>query len=124
MNFPENLLYTKDHEWILFEENYALIGITDFAQHELGDIVFLDIPSLGQVIEKETVFGTIEAVKTVSDLYMPIAGKVIEINELLINQPELINQKPYESWIIKAQLNIPNDRSHLITSVEYSKMVQ
>ncbi len=123
MNFPQNLLYTKDHEWILFEEGYALVGITDFAQRELGDIVFIDISSLGQIIEKETVFGTIEAVKTVSDLYMPITGKVIKVNQQLISQPELVNKLPYESWIIKAELDAPGDRSHLLSAEDYRSFV-
>lgn len=124
MDFPQNLLYTRDHEWILFQDGYALIGITDFAQRELGDIVFLDIPSLGQVIPKETVFGTVEAVKTVSDLYMPVSGKVIGVNDQLISQPELVNQSPYESWIIKAELDSPDDRSHLLSAEDYSRLVQ
>src|SRR6218665_1603421 len=113
MDFPSNLLYTKDHEWILFEDDYAFIGISDFAQRELGDIVFLDVPSLNQVIEKDAVFGTVEAVKTVSDLYMPVTGKIIEVNSQLENRPELVNQSPYESWIIRAQLDAPGDRSGL-----------
>lgn len=124
MDFPQHLLYTKDHEWILFEESYALIGITDFAQRELGDIVFLDISSLGQVIEKETVFGTVEAVKAVSDLYMPITGKVIEVNQQLISEPDLVNKLPYQSWIIKAELDASGDRSHLLSAEDYSNMVQ
>jgi glycine cleavage system H protein len=123
MDFPNNLLYTKDHEWILFEGDYALIGISDFAQRELGDIVFLDVPSLNQVIEKEAVFGTVEAVKTVSDLYMPITGKVVEVNSQLENMPELVNQSPYESWIIKVQLDAPGDRSGLLTAEQYHSLV-
>ena len=123
MDFPNHLLYTKDHEWILFEGDYALIGIYDFAQRELGDIVFLDVPSLNQVIEKDAVFGTVEAVKTVSDLYMPVTGKIIEVNSQLENRPELVNQSPYESWIIRAQLDAPGDRSGLLTAEQYRSLV-
>lgn len=123
MDFPNHLLYTKDHEWILFEGDYALIGISDFAQRELGDIVFLDVPSLNQVIEKDAVFGTVEAVKTVSDLYMPVTGKIIEVNSQLENRPELVNQSPYESWIIRAQLDAPGDRSGLLTAEQYRSLV-
>jgi glycine cleavage system H protein len=123
MDFPNHLLYTKDHEWILFEGDYALIGISDFAQRELGDIVFLNVPSLNQVIEKDAVFGTVEAVKTVSDLYMPVTGKIIEINSQLENRPELVNQSPYESWIIRAQLDAPGDRSGLLTAEQYRSLV-
>lgn len=124
MDFPKNLLYTKDHEWILFEEQHAFIGITDFAQRELGDIVFLDIPTLDQVIEKESVFGTVEAVKTVSDLYMPITGKIIELNNLLWENPDLVNKKPYDSWIIKAELDAPADKSNLLSAEQYQQLVQ
>jgi len=123
MDFPKNLMYTRDHEWILFAEGHALIGITDFAQRELGDIVFLDIPSLNQELGQETVFGTVEAVKTVSDLYMPIAGKVMEVNEKLSTHPELVNQAPYDSWIIKVQVNVRGDRSHLLSADQYSNLV-
>ncbi len=103
MNIPNNLKYTKDHEWILIKsENEVLCGITDFAQKELGDIVYVDIETLGEVTEKEEVFGTVEAVKTVSDLFMPISGKVEAFNEELEQNPQLINQDPYEKgWIIK-----------------------
>jgi glycine cleavage system H protein len=121
MDFPQNLLYTKDHEWVLFEEQYAFIGITDFAQRELGDIVFLDIPSLGQIFEKESVFGTVEAV---SDLYMPITGKVIRVNEKLSNHPELINKTPYDAWIIKVGLDASTDKSNLLSSEQYQRLVQ
>ena len=101
MNFPAELLYTKDHEWISFEDGYALVGITDFAQKELGDIVYLDIPTLDKVVNKEDVFGTVEAVKTVSDLFMPITGRVIEVNPAIEKSPELINQEPYTTWLVK-----------------------
>ena len=102
MNFPANLRYTKDHEWVSLEGNVATIGITDFAQSELGDIVYVDIESLGKELEAEAVFGTVEAVKTVSDLFLPVAGTVTEKNPLLDAQPELVNQDPYgQGWMIK-----------------------
>lgn len=123
MNFPEDLLYTKDHEWISFQEDQALVGITDFAQKELGDIVFLDVPSLNKKIEAGQVFGTVEAVKTVSDLYMPVSGTIIEVNAILEKQPELVNQQPYESWIIKVRLDDPTNKSDLLRSDDYKNMV-
>ena len=122
MNFPENLFYTKDHEWIRVEGEHAFVGITDFAQKELGDIVFLDIPSLNKSVTKEEVFGTVEAVKTVSDLYMPVTGTVIEINTQIERSPELVNQDPYGSWIIKVQLTQGIDGS-LLTAHEYKNLV-
>jgi glycine cleavage system H protein len=124
MEFPQHLLYTRDHEWILFKERQALIGITDFAQRELGDIVFLDIPSLGQIIEKDAVFGTVEAVKTVSDLYMPVTGKVIAVNEALANQPELVNKATYDAWIIKVELDSAPDKTDLFSAEQYRALVQ
>ncbi len=102
MNLPDNLRYTKDHEWIRMEGNVATIGITDFAQSELGDIVYVEIESIGKSLEAEAIFGTVEAVKTVSDLYLPVAGMVNEVNPKLANEPELINTDPYgEGWMIK-----------------------
>lgn len=102
MNFPEELRYTKDHEWIKLEGNTATIGITDFAQHELGDIVYIDINTVGKELASEEIFGTVEAVKTVSDLFLPVAGVVIEVNVLLEKQPELVNTDPYgDGWMIK-----------------------
>lgn len=124
MNFPENLLYTKDHEWIKLEGGYAFVGITDFAQKELGDIVFLDIPSLNKNVSKEEVFGTVEAVKTVSDLYMPVTGTIVEVNTQLEKSPELVNQDPYSSWIIKVQVSDNgSDNEHLLTANQYESMV-
>jgi glycine cleavage system H protein len=123
MNFPENLYYTKDHEWISFDEQYALIGITDFAQKELGDIVFLDIPSLNKTVNKEEIFGTVEAVKTVSDLYMPVSGTVIETNPKVEKSPELVNQDPYGSWIIKIKLTELVKKEHLLTAHQYQDLV-
>lgn len=122
MNFPDNLFYTKDHEWIRVEGEHAFVGITDFAQKELGDIVFLDIPSLNSNVGKEEVFGTVEAVKTVSDLYMPVTGTIVEINTGLEKNPEMVNQDPYGSWIIKVQLTAGIDGS-LLTAHQYKNLV-
>ena len=124
MLFPKDLKYTKDHEWLRVEDNYAVIGITDFAQKELGDIVFIDIDSEGEVLEKEEVFGSVEAVKTVSDLFMPINGEVALVNNKLEDSPELINTDPYgEGWIIKIVVSDPNDLKELLDSQEYEKLV-
>ena len=123
MNIPEKLMYTKDHEWISIEDNVATIGITDFAQGELGDIVFVEIEKLGANFSKEEVFGTVEAVKTVSDLFMPVAGEIIEINEELNEKPELVNDDPYgQGWMIKIKLN-SSDTSDLLNSEQYKKLV-
>jgi glycine cleavage system H protein len=120
MHFPENLKYTKDHEWILVEGNTATIGITDFAQHELGDIVYVDINSLGKTLSKEEVFGTVEAVKTVSDLFMPVGGTVTTVNEELNNNPESVNKDPYgDGWIIKVTLSNLSELGGLMTAAEY-----
>lgn len=124
MNFPANLRYTKDHEWVLLEGNTATIGITDFAQRELGDIVFIDIPSKGKVLGAEVVFGTVEAVKTVSDLFLPVAGTVTEINPLLDAEPELVNSDPYgKGWMIKMTANNPADIEKLMDADTYSATV-
>tara|TARA_B100000575_G_scaffold198224_1_gene160365 strand:+ start:7445 stop:7822 length:378 start_codon:yes stop_codon:yes gene_type:complete len=123
MNIPEKLMYTKDHEWISIEDNVATIGITDFAQGELGDIVYVEIEKLGANFSKEEVFGTVEAVKTVSDLFMPVAGEIIEINEELNEKPELVNDDPYgQGWMIKIKLN-SSDTSDLLNSEQYKKLV-
>lgn len=123
MDFPQNLYYTKDHEWISFNDQYALIGITDFAQKELGDIVFLDIPSLNKTVNKEEIFGTVEAVKTVSDLYMPVSGTVVETNSKVEKSPELVNQDPYGSWIIKIKLTALVKKEDLLTAEQYKNLV-
>lgn len=124
MNFPENLKYTKEHEWIKVEGNIGIVGITDFAQKELGDIVYLDIPTVGEMIEKEAVFGTIEAVKTVSDLFSPVSGKVLEFNTALDSAPEKINQDPYgEGWIIKISIDNPEELNTLLSAEEYKKSI-
>ena len=120
MNFPENLRYTKDHEWISLEGNVATIGITDFAQGELGDIVYVDISAKGKSLEAEQVFGTVEAVKTVSDLFLPVAGTIIETNPLLDKQPELVNTDPYgDGWMVKMTVNNLADAESLLDAAAY-----
>jgi glycine cleavage system H protein len=124
MNFPEHLKYTKDHEWVRLEGNVAYIGITDFAQKELGDIVYVDINSIGEDVEKEAVFGTVEAVKTVSDLFMPVAGKVLEANSKIDSNPEVVNKDPYgEGWMIKAEIANPADVDSLLSVGDYKKLI-
>jgi glycine cleavage system H protein len=124
MQFPADLRYTKDHEWIKVEGNTATIGITDFAQGELGDIVYIDINTVGKSLAAEAVFGTVEAVKTVSDLFLPVAGTIAEINPALANQPELVNTDPYgEGWMVKVTLNNAADVDQLMTSEAYSQLV-
>ena len=124
MNFPSDLKYTKDHEWIKVEGNEAFIGITEFAQKELGDIVYIDINTLGKDVEAESVFGTVEAVKTVSDLFMPVTGTVLEINPALDNAPELVNTDPYgEGWMVKIALKNPADVDALLSADAYKKII-
>jgi glycine cleavage system H protein len=124
MNIPDNLKYTKDHEWVNIEGNVATLGITDFAQKELGDIVFVEVDTLEEELEPGDVFGTVEAVKTVSDLFMPMAGEVIEMNEALEDAPELVNQDPYEAgWMIKIQILDEGDLSELISAAEYKELI-
>ena len=124
MQFPADLRYTKDHEWIKLEGNTATIGITDFAQSELGDIVYVDINTVGNTLAAEAVFGTVEAVKTVSDLFLPIAGTVLEVNPALAAQPELVNTDAYgEGWMIKMTVTNPADVDALLTSEAYAQLV-
>ena len=124
MNFPDNLLYSKDHEWIKVEGEIATVGITDFAQSELGDIVFVDVDTVEESLDKEAVFGTIEAVKTVSDMFMPVAGEVVEVNEALEDNPELVNSDPYgEGWTVKIKINA-SDAAALMDSASYKSMVE
>ncbi len=124
MNSPENLKYTKDHEWLKIDGDVATIGITSFAQGELGDIVFVDVDTEGEELENEEVFGTIEAVKTVSDLFMPVSGKVTEFNESLENTPELINSDPYgDGWIIKVSISDTSTLNELLSSDEYKNLI-
>lgn len=124
MNFPENLKYTKDHEWVLVEGDTATVGITDFAQRELGDIVFVDIDSDGKTLGANDIFGTVEAVKTVSDLFLPVAGTVTEINAELEGAPESVNSDPYgEGWMIKMKLDNPADIDGLMDAAAYQELV-
>tara|TARA_B100000963_G_scaffold284954_1_gene253815 strand:+ start:1213 stop:1590 length:378 start_codon:yes stop_codon:yes gene_type:complete len=123
MNIPAHLKYTKDHEWILIKGDIATIGITDFAQGELGDIVYVEIEKVGEIFSKEEVFGTVEAVKTVSDLFMPLTGEIIDINQTLNEKPELVNEDPYgRGWMIKIKLNSP-ETTNLLNSEEYKKLI-
>ena len=124
MNFPQELKYTKDHEWISIDGDVATIGITDFAQHELGDIVFVDIDSKGKKLDAETVFGTVEAVKTVSDLFLPVSGTITEINPVLESEPEKVNNDPYgEGWMVKMKVDNPEDVNKLMDVASYQKLV-
>ena len=125
MNFPENLRYTKDHEWIRLEDgNTAVIGITEFAQKELGDIVYVEVETVGKALAAETVFGTVEAVKTVSDLYLPVAGTITEVNPSLTGAPELVNSDPYgEGWMIRMTLKDPADLDKLMDAAAYANIV-
>lgn len=125
MNFPENLRYTKDHEWIRLEGDIAFVGITEFAQSELGDIVYVEIETLNQHLGADAVFGTVEAVKTVSDLFLPVTGTVIEINPELNNKPELINSDPYgEGWMIKLKVDDKAEVEALMNADAYAALVQ
>ena len=124
MNFPANLKYTKDHEWIRVEGDVAYVGITDYAQSELGEIVFVDITTEGEVVAKEEVFGTIEADKTVSDLFMPVGGEVIETNAELEDKPELVNEDVYgNGWLIKISISDPSELDELMSAAEYEQMI-
>ena len=120
MNVPKELKYTKDHEWLSIDGEVATVGVTDFAQSELGDIVYVEVETLDEMLEKEEVFGTVEAVKTVSDLFMPISGEVIEFNEKLETNPEVVNEDPYgEGWMIKIRVSDENELNELLSSDEY-----
>jgi glycine cleavage system H protein len=124
MKFPESLLYTKDHEWIRNEGDFAVIGITDFAQKELGDIVYADIETLGEKLKQHEVFGTVEAVKTVSDLFLPLSGEIVEINSKIISNPELINKDPYgDGWLVKIKVQNEEDSSELLYAAEYRQLI-
>ena len=124
MNIPENLKYTKEHEWIRVEENFAYVGITDFAQGELGDIVFVELPNLEEEFSQNDIFGTIEAVKTLADLFIPISGKIVAVNEDLEGQPELINTSPYEDgWIVKIEVTIKEDLESLMNHNSYKELI-
>ena len=124
MNFPADLKYTKDHEWIRVDGDVAYVGITDYAQGELGEIVFVDITTEGETVAKEEVFGTIEAVKTVSDLFMPVSGEVIEANAELDDKPELVNEDVYgNGWLIKISVSDPSELDELMSAAEYEQMI-
>ena len=124
MNIPTNLKYTKDHEWIRLEGDNAYIGITDYAQHELGDIVFVDVDTLDETLEAEETFGTIEAVKTSSEMFMPVGGKVIEFNEELADAPEKVNSDPYgEGWIIKVEVTNAAEMDNLLDAEAYKALI-
>lgn len=124
MNFPTDLKYTKDHEWIRVDGDVAYVGITDYAQSELGEIVYVDITTEGETVAKEEVFGTVEAVKTVSDLFMPVSGEVLEVNPELEDKPELVNKDAYGSgWLIKVSVGDPSELDSLMTAAEYKQMI-
>ena len=124
MNVPANLKYTKDHEWVLLEGDVATIGITDFAQKELGDIVYVEVETLGQTLEKDEVFGTVEAVKTVSDLFLPLAGEIIEFNDALESDPETVNSDSYgKGWMIKVKVTDTADYDNLLSSEDYKSLI-
>lgn len=124
MNFPADLRYTSEHEWVKMEGNIATVGITDFAQSELGDIVFVEIETVGQTFAANEIFGTVEAVKTVSDLFLPIAGKILEVNAALQNAPELVNNDPYgDGWMIKMEVSNPSEFAALMDSEAYQNTI-
>ena len=125
MTFPENLKYTKDHEWVSVEGDIAKVGITSFAQRELGDIVYVEVDTEGEELDKDEVFGTVEAVKTVSDLFMPVSGEVLEFNEALEDEPELINKDPYgKGWIIKVKMKNLEELAELLDAKAYKKNIK
>ncbi len=123
MEYPQNFKFTKDHEWIRVDGNVAYVGITDYAQEQLGDIVFIEIETLGQTLSAEQKFGTIEAVKTVSDMYMPISGEILEINQDIISSPEKVNQNAHESWMVKVEMSNPAELNNLLSKDAYLKLI-
>jgi len=124
MNVPGNLLYTKDHEWLRIEGNTGYVGVTDFAQGELGDIVFIEIETVGETLAKEEVFGTIEAVKTVSDMFMPVSGEILELNPALEESPDVVNKDPYgKGWMVKIRITNPTETSSLLTPDQYKAIL-
>ena len=124
MNVPGELKYTKDHEWIRIEGEYAYVGITDFAQGELGDIVFVEIETVGEKLSKDDVFGTIEAVKTVSDLFMPVSGEILEMNPLIEESPDVVNKEPYgKGWMIKIKITDPSEANDLLSAEKYTALL-
>ena len=124
MNIPSELKYTKDHEWVKIEGDTATVGITDFAQGELGDIVYVEVDTLDETLEREAVFGTVEAVKTVSDLFLPLSGELVEFNESLEDEPEKVNSDPYgEGWMVKIKFNNQDELSDLLSDMDYKELV-
>jgi glycine cleavage system H protein len=124
MNIPADLKYTKDHEWIRIEGNTGIVGITDFAQGELGDIVFIEIETVGETLKKEEVFGTIEAVKTVSDMFMPVSGEILEMNNEISDSPDVVNKDPYgKGWMVKIKISDPAELNDLLTPEKYKALV-
>ena len=124
MNVPANLYYTKDHEWLKVEGEFAYAGVTDFAQGELGDIVFIEIETLGETLKKEEVFGTIEAVKTVSDMFMPVGGEIVEVNPILTDTPDVVNKDPYgQGWMIRIRMSDPAEVSGLLDAEKYKALL-
>ena len=124
MDIKENLKYTKDHEWVKLEGNIATVGVTDFAQSELGDIVYVEVDTIDETLNKDEVFGTVEAVKTVSDLFLPMSGKIIAFNESLSDSPESINDSPYDDgWIIKVEVSNPDEINQLLNNKDYSDLI-
>jgi len=124
MNIPSELKYTKDHEWIKVEEDVVTVGVTDFAQRELGDIVYVEVETLDETLEIEEIFGTVEAVKTVSDLFLPVSGEIIEFNELLEDEPEKVNSDPYgEGWMIKIKISDPSQLEDLLDADAYKELI-
>lgn len=124
MEFPEDLKYSKEHEWVLVEDNVATVGITEFAQDQLGDIVFVELPAVGDKVSKEDAFGVIESVKAVSDIYAPVSGKVLEVNDDLPENPEMVNEDAYgDGWMIKVEMNDPEELQDLMSAAEYEEYV-
>ena len=124
MEFPEDLKFSKEHEWVLVEGSVATVGITDYAQDQLGDIVFVELPAVGDKVSKEDAFGVVESVKAVSDIYAPVSGKVVEVNDDLPENPEMLNEDPYgDGWIIKIEMNDPEEIQDLMTATEYEEYV-
>jgi glycine cleavage system H protein len=124
MNVPANLKYTKDHEWIKVEGGNAVIGVTDFAQGQLGDVVFIEIETQGETLAKEEVFGTIEAVKTVSDMFMPVAGEILEVNPKLTDSPDVVNKDPYgDGWMVKIKISNPAELDELLSPEKYKELI-
>ena len=125
MEFPEDLKYTKEHEWVLIEGGTATVGITDYAQDQLGDIVFVELPAVGDKVSKEDAFGVVESVKAVSDIYAPLSGKVIEVNDDLPDDPEMLNEDPYgDGWVVKIEITDPTDLDDLLDAVAYQQYVE